>query len=143
MEYIFSFKFLKVAAIAAVIFVILDILWIGFIASRMYTNQLGFLGALKDGKIVFKLPVGLLVQVLISLGLSVLITMGLQIDNSLVTAIAVGAFTGFVIYFTYDFTNYSFVKDWPLSVSIIDVAWGTLQGLMAGGYTYWLWNKLG
>jgi uncharacterized membrane protein len=52
-----------------------------------------------------------------------------------------GAFVGFVIYVVYDFTNLSFVKGWPLWISIIDAAWGTMQGLLAGIYVYYF-NKL-
>ncbi len=142
MEFIASLKFLKVAAAAAFIFIALDLLWIGVVASKIYTTHLGYLAELKDGKITFKLPVGLLVQLIISLGLSVIIILALQVDSHLLASALIGAFTGFVIYFTYDFTNYSFVKGWPLWVSAVDVIWGTAQGLMAGLYTFWFWNKL-
>ena len=87
---------------------------------------------------VFNLPVGLLVQVIISLGLTVIISIGLQLDPRLVTGLLLGAFTGFVLYCTYDLTNLSFVKDWPLKVTIIDIAWGTFQGFLAGGYVWYL-----
>ncbi|MDZ4844963.1 MAG: DUF2177 family protein [Chitinophagales bacterium] len=142
MEFLFTLKFLKIAAISAVLFILLDMLWIGFLASKMYSEQLGYLAELRSGKVIFNLPVGLLVQAVISLGLSVIILLALQLDDRLVISLAIGAFTGFVIYFTYDFTNYSFVKGWSLYVSVIDVAWGTLQGLLAGAYVYFLNDKL-
>ncbi len=141
MEIFFTLKFLKIALASIVIFIVLDIVWIGFVAAKMYSEQLGFLAELRDGKVVFKLPVGLLVQAIISLGLSVIILLALQLDNRLAVALLIGGFTGFVIYFTYDFTNYSFVKGWSLYVSIIDVCWGTLQGLLAGAYVFYL-NRL-
>lgn len=142
MEFLFTFKFLKIAVIAAVIFIVLDLLWIGVIASKIYAQHLGFLAEMKDGKVVFKIPVGLMVQVVIAVGLTAIILLALQLDNRLVVAMAMGAFTGFVIYFTYDFTNYSFVKGWTLPVSLLDVGWGTLQGFLAGGYVYFLNTKL-
>lgn len=138
MEFLFTLKFLKIALVSAALFIALDLLWIGFLASKMYSEQLGYLAELQNGKVAFKLPVGLLVQAIISLGLSVIILLALHLDNSLAVALTIGAFTGFVIYFTYDFTNYSFVKGWPLYVSIIDVCWGTLQGLLAGAYVYFM-----
>lgn len=141
MEFLFTLKFLKIALISAAIFIALDMLWIGFLASKMYSQQLGHLAEMKNGKVVFNIPVGLIVQVVISLGLSVLILLALQLDNRLAVSLAIGAFTGFVIYFTYDFTNYSFVKGWTLYVSVIDVCWGTLQGLLAGAYVYFLNEK--
>lgn len=142
MEVLFTFKFLKIAFISAAIFILLDLLWIGFIASKMYSEQLGYLAQLKDGKVVFNLQAGILVQLVISLGLSVLITLLLQLNNQLFYSMLAGGFIGFVIYFTYDFTNYSFVRGWPLFVSIVDVAWGTLQGVLAGGYVYLLNSHL-
>lgn len=142
MEFLWTFKFLKVAALSALIFVLLDLLWIAVIAAKMYADELGYLSQIDQGKVVFNLPVGLLVQVIISLGLTVIISIGLQVDDRLWSGIFLGAFTGFVIYFTYDFTNLSFVKGWPLWVSIVDVAWGTLQGIFAGIYVYYLHQTL-
>ena len=142
MEIIWTLKFFKVAVISALIFVLLDLLWIAVIAAKMYANELGYLAEINQGKVVFNLPVGLLVQVIISLGLTVIITIGLQVDGQLVSGILLGAFSGFVIYFTYDFTNLSFVKGWPIWVSIMDVAWGTLQGTLAGIYVYYLHELL-
>jgi len=142
MKQIFTLKLMKIAAISAVIFILLDLIWIGVVASQMYTEHLGFLANVKNGNIQFILPVGLFVQAIISLGLSVLIYTALLLDNRMIFSCLIGAFTGFVIYFTYDFTNYSFVKDWPLHVSIIDVCWGTFQGLLAGIYVHALNKRL-
>jgi uncharacterized membrane protein len=37
-----------------------------------------------------------------------------------------GALFGFVAYGTYDFTNFATLKDWPASITIYDLCWGTL-----------------
>jgi uncharacterized membrane protein len=51
-------------------------------------------------------------------------------DGSANTALIYGALFGFFAYLTYDMTNYSTLKDWPLQVSIVDTIWGTvLTGL--------------
>jgi uncharacterized membrane protein len=54
------------------------------------------------------------------------------------TAIAIGLFSGFVLYCTYDLTNLSFVKGYPVAITIIDIAWGTAQGFFAGFYVFFL-----
>jgi uncharacterized membrane protein len=41
-----------------------------------------------------------------------------------------GAFFGFVTYATYDLTNLSTVKDWPVLVTVVDLAWGTTLSLL-------------
>ena len=81
---------------------------------------------------------GMIAQIAISLALSVVIMMALQLDNRLWIAVGAGAFIGCAIYVTYDFTNLSFVKGWPLWISLMDVAWGTFQGMLAGVYVFYL-----
>jgi uncharacterized membrane protein len=33
---------------------------------------------------------------------------------------------GFFTYSTYDLTNLATLKDWPLSITIVDIAWGVV-----------------
>ncbi|MEY4930742.1 MAG: hypothetical protein RI909_1466 [Bacteroidota bacterium] len=139
MEFLLSAKFLKVSLTSAVLFILLDFLWLAAIASAWYRQTLGYLAELDpQGKIVFNIPMGLIAQVVISLALSAVIMLALQLDNRLSVAMAWGAFIGLALYATYDFTNLSFVKGWPLWISLLDVAWGTLQGFLAGTYVYYL-----
>ncbi len=138
MNFIFTLKFLKIAATSLVIFVLLDFLWLAVIASTLYRQTLGYLADLDpNGKIVFNIPMGLLAQLAISIALSVFISLALQIDNRLVTALGTGTFLGLMMYVTYDFTNLSFVKGWPLWISLIDVTWGAVQGALAGLYVFY------
>jgi uncharacterized membrane protein len=46
-------------------------------------------------------------------------------ENSSSIAIMYGALFGFFAYLTYDMTNYSTIKDWPLQVVFVDTIWGT------------------
>jgi uncharacterized membrane protein len=143
MDFLFSFKFLKIALLSAVLFILLDFLWLAVIASPWYRNALGYLSQLSaEGKITFNIPAGLIAQLAISFTLSFVIMLSLQVDNRLVTAMLVGGFIGLAFYACYDFTNLSFVKDWPLWISLIDMAWGTLQGVIGGVVVYFLANIL-
>jgi uncharacterized membrane protein len=142
MDFLFTLKFLKIVAASIVIFILLDFLWLAVVASKLYSSSLGFLANLDSkGKVIFNIPVGVLVQATLSIGLSFVIGMSLQLDNRLIVSVCTGAFVGFVIYMVYDFTNLSFVKGWPLWISLVDAAWGTTQGLLAGFYIYYF-NKL-
>ncbi|HMA84652.1 MAG TPA: DUF2177 family protein [Desulfosalsimonadaceae bacterium] len=138
MQYFLTSTFFKVAIISIPIFIILDLLWLSVVARGIYLKHLGYLAAVENGRIVFNLPAGLLVQVIIALGLVVFISLGLLIQNTLGAALGVGAFAGFVLYCTYDLTNLSFVKDYPLPITLIDIAWGTFQGFLAGLYVFYL-----
>ena len=37
-----------------------------------------------------------------------------------------GAFLGFLCYATYDLTNMATIKQWPLSIVVVDIIWGTI-----------------
>ena len=138
MNYFFSAAFIKISLVSAVIFIILDLLWLAVVANKIYFNSLGYLAEIKDGKIVFNLKAGITVQVIIAVGLVFFISMALQLNNTLMTSMTVGAISGFVLYATYDMTNLSFIKGYTLYITLIDMAWGTAQGFFAGIYVYFL-----
>jgi uncharacterized membrane protein len=53
-------------------------------------------------------------------------------------ALLLGAILGFATYGTYDITNLSTLKNWPLAMSIVDMAWGTALTAAVSGVGYWL-----
>lgn len=138
MDYFFSLPFFKVAGISIIIFILLDMIWLAFIAQPLYFKHMRFLAEIKNGSIVFNLPVGILAQVIIALGITVFVSLGIMVDNRLAAAVGIGAFAGFVLYCTYDLTNLSFVKGYPVFITVVDIAWGTFQGLLAGFYVFFL-----
>ena len=138
MQYFLSSSFFKVAGLSAVIFVVLDLLWLSVVARTVYFKHMSYLAAIENERIVFNLPVGLSVQIIIAFGLAVFVSLGLLVQNSLGTAIGIGIFSGFVLYCTYDLTNLSFIKGYPVGITIIDIAWGTTQGFFSGIYVYYL-----
>lgn len=137
MDFLFSLKFLKIAVPSFLIVSFLDYLFLGIIASKFYTKHLGHLAELKKGKIVFHIPMGLIAQAAVSLSISIFILTVLQLDNTLSTSILSGAGMAFLIFIIYDFTNLSFVKGYPVSLALVDIAWGTFQGAAAGVYVYY------
>jgi uncharacterized membrane protein len=49
------------------------------------------------------------------------------------SAAAVGALLGLVVFGVYDFTNNSTLRDWPLTLALVDTAWGAAaSGACAG-----------
>lgn len=110
---------LYLAALAA--FFLIDMLWLGLVARGFYQKYLGFLLSPKPNwaaAIVFYLlfVAGVLVFVVLP---------GLE-ANSLRLVLLRGALFGLITYATYDLTNLATVKDWPLTVTLVDLAWGTV-----------------
>mgnify|MGYP000867877438 CR=1 FL=1 len=60
--------------------------------------------------------------------------------GSLSKAILLGALFGFITYATYDLTNLATLKDWPITVTIVDLIWGTTLSTLIGLFTYLIYN---
>jgi uncharacterized membrane protein len=62
---------------------------------------------------------------LIPLGLLVLAIFPAVDKDSWLKALVFGGLLGLVAYGTYDLTNLASLKNWPLAVTLVDIAWGT------------------
>ena len=114
----FYFK-LYLATFAA--FFVIDMLWLGLVARGLYSKYLGFLMAPNVNWLA-----AILFYLLWIAGLLILAVIpGLQ-ANSLAKAVLFGALFGFMTYATYDLTNLATLKNWPVTITLIDIAWGTI-----------------
>jgi len=121
-----------IAYIATVIvFFTIDFIWLGFLAKDFYQNQIGFL--LKSQ---FNVAVAVVFYLIYVIGIVYFAVHPALQAESLKFAVLNGAIFGFLAYATYDLTNLATIKDWPITVSIVDMIWGTiLTGASAtGGY---------
>ena len=62
-------------------------------------------------------------------------------ETSIVKAIFYGVLFGLMTYATYDLTNLATLKDWPLTVTLVDLLWGmVLSGSVSAiGYLAGRW----
>lgn len=104
----------------AIVFLGIDALWLGVIAGKWYFQKLGPL--LRDSPNFAYAGAFYLVYVA---GLVVLAVMPAVSAQSWQTALFYGAVVGLVAYGTYDMTNLSTLKGYPVSVALVDIAWGT------------------
>jgi uncharacterized membrane protein len=99
----------------------LDLTWLKLSADSLYHPQLGGLLADKTNTaaaIAFYL---VYVAGIVWFG----VTPGLG-SGSILSSLLNGALFGFFAYATYDLTNLSTLRGWPLALSFVDMAWGTL-----------------
>tara|TARA_B100000941_G_scaffold232265_1_gene174728 strand:- start:746 stop:1153 length:408 start_codon:yes stop_codon:yes gene_type:complete len=113
-------KYFLTYFIVLVIFLTIDAIWLGFIARKFYVNNIGYILAEKPNFLAAAIFYSIYV-----IGIIIFSTIPALKDGSGTTALIYGALFGFFAYLTYDMTNYSTLKDWPLQVSLIDTAWGT------------------
>jgi len=60
--------------------------------------------------------------------------------SSLLTVLFSGALLGLAVYAAYDLTNQATMRDWPLVVTVVDMAWGAILTGLASVSAVWLTN---
>lgn len=60
--------------------------------------------------------------------------------SSYAYALIVGGLYGFITYSTYDMTNLATLKDWPLTITIIDITWGTVLNALTAMVSFFIIN---
>jgi uncharacterized membrane protein len=113
-------------------FFAIDMIWLGFVASKFYQSQIGYLlGPVNwTAAIIFYL--------LYIIGIIIFAVHPALVSGSFGKAVLLGALFGFFAYATYDLTNLATLKDWPLLVSIVDLAWGTVLTGSVAAVSYYL-----
>lgn len=127
--------FLALYAISVPVFFLIDMLWLGLIARSFYKSQLGpLLGEVNwTAAIIFYL--------IFLLGLTFFAAYPAAERGSVLVALGLGALFGFFTYATYDLTNLATLKDWPLTLVLVDIAWGTVLGAAVAGLSVFAYLK--
>jgi uncharacterized membrane protein len=129
---------IKLYLIALPVFLLLDGVWLGAIAKNLYRRQLGHLMTASPNWLA-----AIVFYLLFIVGLVALVLQPAVSKNSWQQALILGALFGLVSYATYDLTNLATLKDWPLSVTVIDLIWGTALSATVAVISFWLFSRLG
>jgi uncharacterized membrane protein len=110
---------------------VLDGIWLGLVARTFYRNQLGELMLPQPN-----LAIAAIFYLFFTVAVVMLAVMPALGTGSLLRALLFGAVLGLAAYGTYDITNLSTLKNWPVLVSVVDMAWGTVitAATAGGGY---------
>ena len=122
---------IKTFLIAFAVFLGIDMLWLTVIAQKFYKAQIGHLMADKARL----LPAAIFYVLFIAAMAYFVIAPALEHQN-LSRLILSAAIFGLVTYATYDLTNMATLKDWPVLVTVVDLAWGTFISLAVSVITY-------
>ena len=121
---------LKLFGIYAAVFftiVIIDMVWLRLIAIQWYANGMGSL--LSDSPNLFA---AIAFYLLFPIGLVIFAVVPGE-ASSMLKVMGMGALFGFFAYATYDLTSLSVIKNWPVGLTFLDMAWGTLVSGIAAG----------
>ncbi len=118
-------------AVAAVIFGVLDGLWLGWIGKPLYDAQLGHLLAERPNVVA----AGAFYVIYVG-GLTYFATHPAIAEGSWRRATLSGGLLGLVAYATWDLTNLAVLADFPASIVLVDLAWGAFVSAVTALGTY-------
>lgn len=130
--------FIKLFAIALPVFFVIDMTWLGVVAKNFYREQIG---ALMKPDVNW--TAAIIFYLIFITGLIVFVIAPAVEKGSWMHALFFGALFGLVCYATYDLTNLAVAKDWPLLVTIVDLAWGAVLASSVSIVTYFIATKMG
>jgi len=127
--------FFKLYIIAFVVFLIIDAIWLVLVAKNFYQSQIGFIMKAKPNYVA-----AILFYLIFIVGVVYFVVQpGIEAE-SIQKVIVGGLLFGFISYATYDLTNLATVKDWPLTVTIVDLIWGSTLSVSVGVATYYIYG---
>lgn len=124
---------LKIYAITLLTLCLIDIPWILLIAKQFYQNQIGHL--MKTNPELW--PAVIFYTCYAAALIIFAILPGIE-KQSLWYCIQRAAFLGFICYSAYDLTNQATLYNWPLTMTIVDISWGTFMSTLVAGISYTL-----
>lgn len=123
-----QYVYLYLATVPA--FFLIDMLWLGIVAKGFYQSQLAHL----MGPINW--PAAVIFYLVYIVGIIFFAVAPALDAQSLQKALLMGALFGFFTYATYDLTNLATLKDWPLTVVIVDIVWGIVLSASVAAASY-------
>jgi len=124
---------LLTAYLAALLcFLAMDACWLSLMGPRFYAPALGPLMAPAVGWLAAVLFYPAYIAGLIYF--AVLPALESAQPSVALQALRRGSLLGLLAYATYDLTNQSTLRDWPWSVTLVDMAWGAVVSGAASGF---------
>ena len=117
--------------VAALVFCVVDFIWLGTVAKSLYDRRLGDLLAPSPN-----LTAAVVFYAIFVAGLVFFVIHPAVEAGSWQRALFAGAFFGFVTYATWDLTNLAVLRGFPSSIVPIDMAWGTFLAAAVSIATY-------
>ncbi|MEN9894380.1 MAG: hypothetical protein RIR97_232 [Pseudomonadota bacterium] len=99
---------------------IADAIWLGIVAKTFYRNQLGDMMLPSPN-----LTLAAVFYIFFAAALVLLVVVPGVKQGTLLTTALYGAAFGLAAYGTYDITNLATLKNWPVTVTVVDMIWGT------------------
>ena len=123
--------------ITFIVFMGIDLIWLGFIARKLYVSYLGpFLRTPPNW------PATFIFYILFIIGLIIYAIEPAIVAKDVKKALLSGALFGFFTYMTYDLTNLATLKNWPIAIVPIDIIWGVILSASVSSISCFIYLKV-
>jgi uncharacterized membrane protein len=126
-------RWIALWAACAAAMVLLDLVWLGLVARPLYAQGIGHLMAPAP-----RFGIALLFYAVYALGLTVFAVAPQDPPAGWRRTLCRAALFGVVAYATYDLSNLATLRDWPLGLSLLDIAWGAAASSLAAAVGRWV-----
>jgi uncharacterized membrane protein len=126
---------IKPLLILAVIFLVVDLLWLKFVVGDLWKTNVE---TVQKSPMEIKSHYAILSYLLLIFGTYYFVYLTIDKENYVKESLIKGFISGFIIYGVFDFTNLAIFKEFDLRTAIIDMLWG---GTLTAGALV-LTNKL-
>jgi uncharacterized membrane protein len=123
--------FLIAYLIALVAFALVDIAWLTTVGGQLYKSTLGDILAPE-----IRMAPAVVFYLLYPMGLVYFAIIPALNSGSMSTALVNGALFGLFTYATYELTNFATLRNWTLSITVIDIAYGVVLGAVVSAVAY-------
>jgi len=123
-----TIQFLRLYAVGVVVCFAADLVWLGVVARDFYQGQLGHL--MRPS--VQWIPAASFYLIYVA-ALVVFVAAPAIERQSELRAIGLGAFFGLAAYAAFDLTALALLKDFPVTVALVDLAWGAFLSAAVSG----------
>ena len=130
-------SYIKNFLITFVVFMTIDLIWLGIVAKKLYNKYLGYIMSKNINWIA-----AIVFYIVFVIGILMFVIYPALAKDSIQYLILYGMAYGFITYATYDLTNLATLKDWPIEITIIDLIWGTTLSTLTSYFSYLIINKL-
>ena len=130
--------YVKLYALTVPVFFAIDMVWLGLVARTFYKTRLASLLRTE-----VNWPAAFTFYFIYIAGILLFAVVPNLERGTLGRCMLWGGLFGFFTYATYDLTNLATLKDWPLSVAIVDIVWGTVLCTAVSASSYGIGRWLG
>ncbi|MCX6567295.1 MAG: DUF2177 family protein [Candidatus Aminicenantes bacterium] len=115
-----------------------DALWHLVLWGRIYGRDIRKVAVVADGKLVFRNFSGALSQILVITAFVVLASLQFSSAKPYLNGIISCMMGGILSISVYGLVNHWIIRDWSLSVTVLESAWGPMIGAFAGFFIVWV-----